>query len=46
MCDTDDCFAVSLVVETGDDEGARSASEVPAAGDDLPRLRGRPAARA
>jgi hypothetical protein len=28
VCDTDDCFAVYLAVETGDDEDARSASEV------------------
>ncbi|MEW2217689.1 hypothetical protein AB0895_35495 [Streptomyces globisporus] len=27
-CDTDDCFAVYLAVEIGDDEDARSASEV------------------
>ncbi|MEU1050637.1 hypothetical protein ABZ400_36660 [Streptomyces sp. NPDC005897] len=27
VCDTDDCFAVYLAVETGDDD-ARSASEV------------------
>lgn len=28
VCDTDDCFAVYLAVETGDDEDARSASKV------------------
>ncbi|MDX3370077.1 hypothetical protein PV387_29315 [Streptomyces sp. ME02-6987-2C] len=28
VCDTDDCVAVYLAVETGDDEDARSASEV------------------
>ncbi|MEU1321160.1 hypothetical protein [Streptomyces tibetensis] len=28
VCDTDDCFAVHLAMETGDDEDARSASEV------------------
>ncbi|MEU1183811.1 hypothetical protein ABZ464_40535 [Streptomyces sp. NPDC005820] len=28
VCDTDGCLAVYLAVETGDDEDARSASEV------------------
>ncbi|MFE5869545.1 hypothetical protein ACFQ6V_12960 [Streptomyces roseifaciens] len=28
VADTDDCFAVYLAVKTGDDEDARSASEV------------------
>jgi hypothetical protein len=28
VCDTDDCFAVYVAVETGNDEDARSASEV------------------
>jgi hypothetical protein len=28
VCDTDDCFAVYLAGETGDDEDTRSASEV------------------
>ena len=34
VCDTDDCFAVYLGVETGDDEDARSASVVSQMGRD------------